>query len=300
MRARCRKHGPTFAWLQRVVTCSHEGVLQLSAAKIISLETLPKTVAEPGTPFLVAFLQHTCPLSRSSRWLKMILYIYMYCVVHYWFACAKLERQRTRGQASPGVASPVLRAFACRFMELRVAGLDGNQLQCHCSGDMLGHQLLTLLQHQLPPRPGGVLSLWFGDAKVEPRRGLECSTWNSKRQRNQYIPSRRKTFNFKGSNGKTWFLGKFWKNKGFPGKILVFHLHPLFWHFSQAKCRMFEEQSKGAGSRAGVERSRQVSFTAKLYIGFLDVFWESLVVSFCTAKCAIAPCSSRLELKRQG
>ena len=35
---------------------------------------------------------------------------------------------------------------------------------------------------------------------------------------------------------------------------------------------MFEEQSKGAGSRAGVERSRQVSFTANLYIGFLDVF----------------------------
>ena len=35
---------------------------------------------------------------------------------------------------------------------------------------------------------------------------------------------------------------------------------------------MFEEQSKGAGSRAGVERSRQVSFTAKLYIGVLDVF----------------------------
>ena len=62
---------------------------------------------------------------------------------------------------------------------------------------------------------------------------------------------------------------------------------------------MFEEQSKGAGSRAGVERSRQVSFTAKLYIGFLDVFLESLV-SFCTAKCAIAPCSSRLELKRWG
>ena len=59
---------------------------------------------------------------------------------------------------------------------------------------------------------------------------------------------------------------------------------------------MFEEQSKGAGSRAGVERTRQVSFTAKLYIGFLDVILESLV-SFCTAKCAIAPCSSRLELK---
>ena len=36
---------------------------------------------------------------------------------------------------------------------------------------------------------------------------------------------------------------------------------------------MFAEQSKGAGSRAGVERSRQVSFTAKLYIGFLDVFF---------------------------
>ena len=63
---------------------------------------------------------------------------------------------------------------------------------------------------------------------------------------------------------------------------------------------MFEERSKGAGFRAGVERSRHNSSTAKLYIGFLDVFGEALVVSFCTAKCAIAPCSSRLELKRQG
>ena len=114
------------------------------------------------------------------------------------------------------------------------------------------------------------------------------------------LPSKRKSFNFKGSNGKTWFLGKICKNKGFPGKNRVFHLHPLFWHFSQAKCRMFEEQSKGAGSRAGVERSRQVSFTAKLYIGVLDVFWESLVVSFCIAKCAMAPCSSSWSSKGRG
>ena len=63
---------------------------------------------------------------------------------------------------------------------------------------------------------------------------------------------------------------------------------------------MFEEQSKGAGSRAGVDRSRQVSFTAKLYIGFLDVFWESLVVSFCTAKCTIASCSSKDRGRREG
>ena len=104
----------------------------------------------------------------------------------------------------------------------------------------------------------------------------------------------------KGQMGKPGFWASFGKIRVFQWKNPVFHLHPLFWHFSQAKCRMFEEQSKGAGSRAGVERSRQVSFTAKLYIGFLDVFWESLVVSFCTAKCAIASCSSRLELKRQG
>ena len=63
---------------------------------------------------------------------------------------------------------------------------------------------------------------------------------------------------------------------------------------------MFEEQSKRAGSRAGVERSRQVSFIAKLYNGFLDVFWESLVVSFCTAKCAIAPLLLKIGAQKAG
>ena len=98
-------------------------------------------------------------------------------------------------------------------------------------------------------------------------------------------PLSEKPLILKGQMGKPGFWASFEKIGGFQGKTWYF-TYILYFGTSQAKCRMFEEQSKGAGSRASVERSRQVSFAAKLYIGFLDVFWESLVVSFCTAKCA--------------
>ena len=137
---------------------------------------------------------------------------------------------------------------------------------------------------------------WYLDA--QPTWGFSGKP-NLISKKNEVYPLSENPLILKGQMGKPGFWASFGKIKVFHGKNLVFHLHPLFLHFSQAKCRMFEEQSKGAGSRAGVERTRQVSFTAKLYIGFLDVILESLV-SFCTAKCAIAPCSSRLELKRQG
>ena len=100
--------------------------------------------------------------------------------------------------------------------------------------------------------------------------------------------------------GKPGFWAGFGKIKVFQGKTWYFTYILYFGTFRKRNVGCLKNLSKGAGSRAGVERSRLVSFTAKLYIGFLDVFGESLVVSFCTAKCSIAPCSSRLELKRQG
>ena len=85
------------------------------------------------------------------------------------------------------------------------------------------------------------------------------------------FPLSEKPLTLKGQMGKPLFE-QVLENSGFPGKNLDFYLHPLCWRFSQANCQMLEAQSEGPGARAGVERSRQVSSTAKLYIVFLDIF----------------------------
>ena len=49
-------------------------------------------------------------------------------------------------------------------LDLRT-GLDGRELRL-CVADLRGYELLQLARSLLPPRPGGVLSLWFGNKKL--------------------------------------------------------------------------------------------------------------------------------------
>ena len=57
-------------------------------------------------------------------------------------------------------------------LEVSLRSLTGQELRLSVAEDILGSELLQLVRSRLPPKPGAVLRLNFGELELVPERSL--------------------------------------------------------------------------------------------------------------------------------